>query len=68
MRLAIQIIAPIVSAAGEDEVEDRLVDPQVDAGDLRSGPRLELELVLGLELVVLAVAAEDQTQAMMIAR
>ena len=36
MRLATQIIVPAVIARGEEQVEDRLVDRQVDAADVRS--------------------------------
>src|SRR5205814_8160803 len=49
-------------ACGEDMIEDRPVDAQVDAGDVDRDPGLELELVLRLELVVLAGAAEDDQQ------
>ena len=47
-------------AAGEGEVEDRLVDAEVEAADVERDPRFELELVLRLELFVLAGVAEDQ--------
>ena len=46
----------------EEEVEDRAVDRHVDAGDVDLDPRLEPELLLGLERVVLAVGAEDREQ------
>ena len=48
--------------AREEDVEDRLVDRQVDAADLQVDPGIELELVLWLEVVVLAVAAEDPVE------
>jgi hypothetical protein len=46
--------------ARQDQIEDRLVDAEIDPGDLNLDPWVELELVLGLKLVVLALAAEDQ--------
>ena len=49
-------------AACQRQVEDRPVDAQVDAADLDRDPRLELELVLGLELLVLAGVAEEHPE------
>ena len=46
----------------EDEVEDRLVDREVDARDVDRDPRVEEELVLRLELVVLAIDPDDEHQ------
>ena len=46
--------------AGQDQVEDRLVDAEVEAAEVDRDPRFELELVLGLEGFVFAGAAEDQ--------
>ena len=46
--------------AGQQQVEDRLVDAEVDAAEFERDPGLELELVLGLEVFVFAGAAEDQ--------
>ncbi len=40
--------------AGEEQVEHRLVDAEVDAGEVDRDPRFELELVLGLERFVFA--------------
>src|ERR687897_118618 len=48
--------------AGEEQVEHRLVDAHVDAEDLQLDPGLQLELVLGREFLVLAVAAEDRVE------
>ena len=45
----------------EDQVEHGLVDREVDAADVDRDPGIELELVLGLEGLVLAVAAEDDS-------
>src|SRR5215210_616141 len=53
---------PDRQCARQHEVEDRPVDREVDATDVDGNPVVELELVLGLELVVLAVAAEDHQQ------
>jgi hypothetical protein len=46
----------------EEEVEHRLVQRHVGRADLQVHPVLELELVLGLEVVVLAVVAEDDDE------
>jgi hypothetical protein len=48
--------------AREEEVEHGLVDREVERADLELDPRREPELLLRLELLVLAVAAEDQVQ------
>ena len=53
-------IAPIVATGREEEVEDGLVDREVDARDVDRDPRVEEELVLRLELVVLAIAPHDE--------
>jgi hypothetical protein len=46
--------------AGEDEVEHRFVDAEVEAAEVDRDPWFELELVLRLERFELAGAAEDQ--------
>ena len=46
----------------EEDVHHRLVDAHVDRPELELDPGVELELVLGLELLVLAVRAEDREQ------
>src|SRR6478609_5802965 len=51
---------PDRQSAGEDEIENGLVDAEVDAGEVDRDPRFELELVLRLEVFVFAGAAEDQ--------
>ena len=48
--------------AREDQIEDGLVDREVDPGDVDVDPGIELELVLRLEGVVLALVAEDEQQ------
>src|SRR5215210_2207629 len=48
--------------AGEDHVEHGLVERHVDRAELQVEPGVELELVLGLELVVLAVAPDDPVE------
>ena len=59
---AIQVITPIVSRAGEEQVEHRLVDRHVGEAEVDRDPGIEQELVLRLELLVLAVAAEDDAE------
>ena len=48
--------------AGEHQIEDGLVDREVDPADVDVDPGIELELVLRLEGVVLALVAEDDQQ------
>ena len=45
-----------------EQVEHRLVDAHVERADLERDPVVELELVLGLELLVLAVVAEQHVE------
>src|SRR3954467_8118699 len=47
---------------GQEQVEDGLVDAQVEPAELDRDPRVELELVLRLVLVVLAGAARGDAQ------
>jgi hypothetical protein len=70
IRFAIQTIVIVVAAAhrdrgrgsGEEQIEHRLVDAEVEPADLDRDPGVELELVLGLVHAVLARAAESGRQ------
>jgi hypothetical protein len=53
---------PNRQGAGQHQVEDELVDRKVDRPDLDRDPVVQLELVLGLELLVLALAAREDEQ------
>src|SRR5207244_1914218 len=47
---------------GQEQVEHRLVDAQVEAPELDRDPGIEFELVLGFEVVVAPRVAEDRAE------